>query len=233
MHPHARHRGRRHHHGEGPHPGRGHREGHGHRSRADGVGRPDDASSDTETRAGHRDPAHEEGRGHGRRGGHRGERGERQRTPRMLAHGDLRLLLLGLLEAQPRHGYELIQLIGEMFLGQYTPSAGAMYPALAQLQADGLVTSSEDGARRLHTLTEAGHAFARAHAETLANARLRTERSARMVVKAGLPAPVRGGMSAIKRALISHHAHWTPESGERVAQILLQAAADIAKVPHD
>jgi len=233
MHPHARHRGRRHHHGEGPHPGRGHREGHGRRSRVEGVGVPDDVAPEADARERHHEDPRGEGRGHGRRGGHRGERGERQRTPRMLAHGDLRLLLLALLQAQPRHGYELIQLIGEMFLGQYAPSAGAVYPALAQLEADGLVTATEDGTRRLHTLTEAGHAFARAHAETLANARLRTERSARMLVKAGLPAPVRSGMSAIKRALISHHAHWTPEAGERVAQLLLQAAADIAKVPHD
>ena len=153
----------------------------------------------------------------------RHERGER--------HGDLRLLLLGLLEAQPRHGYELIQLIGEMFLGQYAPSAGAVYPALAQLQDDGLVVSSEDGARRLHALTDAGRAFAQTHAEALDHARLRTERSARSLVKAGLPAPVRSGMSGVKRALLAHHGHWTAESGEAIARILQQAAAQIAQVP--
>lgn len=232
MHPHSRHRGHGHHQGDGPHAGRGHREHHGHRSRAEGVGRPDEASPDETARDGHRDHTRGERHGHGRRGGRRGD-GERQRTPRMLAHGDLRLLLLALLEAQPRHGYELIQLIGEMFLGQYAPSAGAVYPALAQLQEDGLVVASEDGARRLHALTDTGRAFAQEHAEALAHARLRTERSARMLVKAGLPAPVRSGMSAIKRSLIAHHEHWTPESGERIAEILLRAAADIAKVPHD
>ena len=168
-------------------------------------------------------------RGHGHRGGRR-DGLERQRTPRVLAHGDLRLLLVALLEAQPRHGYELIQLIGEMFHGQYAPSAGAVYPALAQLQELGLVQASEDGARRLHTLTEAGRAFAHENAEALAEARLRTEHSARVLVKAGMPAPVRSGMGALKRALASHHEQWGEGTGEQVAEILLRAAADIARV---
>lgn len=155
-------------------------------------------------------------------------RGERQRTPRMLGHGDLRLLLVDLLREQPRHGYELIQLIGGIFHGQYRPSAGALYPALAQLQADGLVDAREDGARRLHALTRQGRAWAKANAEALAQARERTERSARSLVKAGLPAPVGGGMAALKRALGCHRGRWDPARGEAVAGILERAAADIA-----
>ncbi|WP_440975372.1 PadR family transcriptional regulator [Pseudoxanthomonas winnipegensis] len=205
------------------------REGRGRRGREAAADRSDanaPASGADEARR----ERHERGERHERHG-RRGERGDGPRSPRRLAHGDLRLLLLGLLEAQPRHGYELIQLIGEMFLGQYAPSAGAVYPALAQLQDDGLVVSSEDGARRLHALTDAGRAFAQTHAEALDHARLRTERSARSLVKTGLPAPVRSGMSGVKRALLAHHGHWTPESGEAIARILQQAAAQIAQVP--
>ncbi|MEE7548662.1 PadR family transcriptional regulator, partial [Xanthomonas sp. Kuri4-1] len=55
------------------------------------------------------------------------------RPRRPLGHGDLRLLLLSLIEQQPRHGYELIRLIAEMFSGVYTPSAGVIYPTLAQM----------------------------------------------------------------------------------------------------
>lgn len=172
----------------------------------------------------------EGGRG---RGGHRGGGPGPQRTPRMLAHGDLRLLLIALLEQQPRHGYELIQLIGEMFNGQYAPSAGAVYPALGQLQELGLVQSSEDGPRRLHALTGAGRAFAEENAEALSQARERTERSARMLVKASLPAPVRAGMSALKRALGSHTEHWNADTSEQVARILLRAAAEIGQAGRD
>lgn len=157
----------------------------------------------------------------------------RQRTPRKLGHGDLRLLLLALLEPQPRHGYELIQLIGEIFHGQYQPSAGAVYPALAQLQADGLADVREEGARRLHALTDLGRTWVEENAVALAQARLRTEASARTLVKAGAPAPVRSGMSALKRALASHGTRWGPGQAEAVAAILQQAAADIAQVGHD
>ena len=64
----------------------------------------------------------------GLRGGRRGGGG------RMFGHGDLKLLLLALIEQQPRHGYELIRMIEEMFHGQYTPSPGAIYPTLAMLE---------------------------------------------------------------------------------------------------
>lgn len=157
----------------------------------------------------------------------------RQRTPRMLGHGDLRLLLVDLLREQPRHGYELIGLIGGIFHGQYRPSAGALYPALAQLQADGLVDAREDGARRLHALSGAGQAWAEANAETLAGARERTEHSARSLVKASLPAPVGSGMAVLKRALAGHRGRWDPARGEAVAEILRRAAADITDLARD
>jgi DNA-binding PadR family transcriptional regulator len=232
MHPRTRHHGHTGRHGEGFGHGRAHRgEGHDRPARAEGAGLPE----------GQPRPGHHEGHPHGERDegrhghghGHRSGRRdglERQRTPRVLAHGDLRLLLLALLQAQPRHGYELIQLIGEMFHGQYAPSAGAVYPALGQLQELGLVDSSQDGARRLHTLTDAGRAFVHDNAGALAEARLRTEHSARVLVKAGMPAPVRAGMGALKRALASHHEQWGEGTGEQVAGILLRAAADIARV---
>lgn len=163
----------------------------------------------------------------------RGARGERQRTPRMIGHGDLRLLLVDLLRERPCHGYELIQLIGAIFHGQYRPSAGALYPALAQLQADGLVDAREDGARRLHALTRRGRAWAEANAEALAQARERTEHSARSLVKAGMPAPVASGMAALKRALASHRGRWDPARGEAAGRILERAAADIAHLSRD
>ena len=154
----------------------------------------------------------------------------RQRVPRVIGHGDLRLLLLALLESQPRHGYELIQLIGEVFHGRYQPSAGAVYPALAQLQADGLVDAREDGVRKLHALTGLGRAWVDANADALARARLRTEQSASVLVKAALPAPVRGGMAVLKRALASHQGRWSEARADAVAGILQRTAADIAAI---
>ena len=43
-------------------------------------------------------------------------------------HGALRLYLLKLLDEQPRHGYEVISLLEDRFMGLYAPSAGTVYP---------------------------------------------------------------------------------------------------------
>ncbi|MFC7481223.1 helix-turn-helix transcriptional regulator [Luedemannella flava] len=47
----------------------------------------------------------------------------------VFSHGRLRLYLLKLLGGGPRHGYELIRLLENRFLGLYAPSAGTIYPA--------------------------------------------------------------------------------------------------------
>ena len=60
--------------------------------------------------------------------------------PPVFAHGRLRLYLLKLLDEAPRHGYEVIRLLEERFQGLYAPSAGTVYPRLAKLEAEGLVT---------------------------------------------------------------------------------------------
>ncbi|MGY0559230.1 MULTISPECIES: PadR family transcriptional regulator [unclassified Luteimonas] len=155
-------------------------------------------------------------------------RPRRQRTPHVLAHGDLRLLLLGLLQSRPRHGYELIQLISGIFRGHYQPSAGALYPTLSQLQADGLVSSRRDGVRRLHELTAQGRAWIDANAEAIVQARLRTEHSARVLLKVGVPPPVRDGMEALKQALSRHEGQWDSARTTAVAAILRRAATDIS-----
>ncbi|MCC3769037.1 PadR family transcriptional regulator [Streptomyces sp. UNOC14_S4] len=78
--------------------------------------------------------------------------------PPVFAHGRLRLYLLKLLDESPRHGYEIIRLLEERFQGLYAPSAGTVYPRLAKLEAEGLVTHSTEGGRKVYSLTPAGRA---------------------------------------------------------------------------
>ena len=78
--------------------------------------------------------------------------------PPVFAHGRLRLYLLRLLDEAPRHGYEVIRLLEERFQGLYAPSAGTVYPRLAKLEAEGLVTHSTEGGRKTYSLTGAGRA---------------------------------------------------------------------------
>jgi DNA-binding PadR family transcriptional regulator len=74
----------------------------------------------------------------------------------VFSHGRLRLYLLKLLEESPRHGYEVIRLLEDRFMGLYAPSPGTIYPRLQRLEADGLVTQSQEGGRKVYQITDAG-----------------------------------------------------------------------------
>ncbi|MFC4493669.1 helix-turn-helix transcriptional regulator [Streptomyces ovatisporus] len=77
--------------------------------------------------------------------------------PPVFAHGRLRLYLLKLLDEAPRHGYEVIRLLEERFQGLYAPSAGTVYPRLAKLRDEGLVShTTEAGGRKVYSITDAG-----------------------------------------------------------------------------
>ncbi|MET7421776.1 PadR family transcriptional regulator [Dactylosporangium sp. NPDC005555] len=76
----------------------------------------------------------------------------------VFSHGRLRLYLLKLLNEGPRHGYELIRLLENRFHGLYAPSAGTIYPRLQRMEADGLVSHTASGGRKVYDITEAGRA---------------------------------------------------------------------------
>ncbi|MDO8384030.1 MAG: PadR family transcriptional regulator [Microbacterium sp.] len=76
----------------------------------------------------------------------------------VFSHGDLRLYLLNLLDEAPRHGYDIIQALSDRTGGTYTPSAGTVYPRLAKLEEEGLVTKSIDGRKTVYEITAAGRA---------------------------------------------------------------------------
>ncbi|MGQ5261876.1 PadR family transcriptional regulator [Micromonospora sp. ZYX-F-536] len=74
----------------------------------------------------------------------------------VFSHGRLRLYLLKLLDDGPKHGYELIRLLEDRFLGLYAPSAGTIYPRLQRLEAEGLVSHTAAGGRKTYEITDAG-----------------------------------------------------------------------------
>jgi DNA-binding PadR family transcriptional regulator len=136
--------------GRGPHSDR-----HGHRpffhekdnSMADG---PFDRSS----RRGRRMFEAGEGPFFGRHGFGRGDK------RRMFDGGELKLVLLALMETEPRHGYDLIREVETRTGGAYAPSPGIIYPTLTLLEEIGHIEAqASEGAKRQFMLTEAGKAF--------------------------------------------------------------------------
>ncbi|MEU8804306.1 PadR family transcriptional regulator [Spirillospora sp. NPDC048819] len=92
------------------------------------------------------------GPGFGPGPGHRGRGGRGRRTRR----GNVRAALLALLAERAMHGYEMIQELDGRTGGVWRPSPGSVYPTLQMLEDEDLVTSEEQGGKRLFSLTDAG-----------------------------------------------------------------------------
>ena len=84
-----------------------------------------------------------------------GRRGHK-RGGRMFEQGDLKLVILRLLDEKPRHGYEIIKELEERSGGRYAPSPGTVYPTLTMLEEMGCASSVEEGGRKVYAITEEG-----------------------------------------------------------------------------
>ncbi|MFE9656003.1 PadR family transcriptional regulator [Micromonospora sp. NPDC006431] len=135
----------------------------------------------------------------------------------VFSHGRLRLYLLKLLDDGPKHGYELIRLLEDRFLGLYAPSAGTIYPRLQRLEVEGLVTHTAAGGRKVYEITEAGRAELRQRADELAA--LESDISASVedlsALAGEIRTEVRGSVRDLKRELReaarqTRRTHWEP-----------------------
>lgn len=120
--------------------------------------------------------------------------------PPVFAHGRLRLYLLKLLDEAPRHGYEVIRLLEERFQGLYAPSAGTVYPRLAKLEAEGLVTHTSEGGRKVYSITDAGRAELADRSGELADLELEIRESVAELA-AEIRADVRGAAGDLRREM--------------------------------
>ncbi|MGL5808998.1 MAG: PadR family transcriptional regulator [Nocardioides sp.] len=122
----------------------------------------------------------------GDRGGRRpGDRGQQHQGPppwlaglfglvqgdggraRRVRRGDVRAAILDVVATEPLNGYQVIQQIAERSGGSWRPSPGSVYPTIAQLTDEGLITSDESSGPRSLRLTPAGEEYVAAHLEEL------------------------------------------------------------------
>ena len=78
----------------------------------------------------------------------------------MARRGDIRVAILAVLADEPMHGYQVIGELETRSGGRWRPSAGSIYPTLAQLEDEGLVRSEQLDGRRVFSLTDDGRAEA-------------------------------------------------------------------------
>jgi DNA-binding PadR family transcriptional regulator len=164
---------------------------------------------------------------------------------RKLASADLQLLILGLLNEKPSHGYEIIKALEERSNGFYVPSPGMVYPALTYLEEIGHATVEAVGARKQYHITESGKQYLesnRSSAEALftqfnrVGERMDRLRRALDAEEAGEEISAdhdRRGSKELHRARrdlkLALHDKWggSPEEQQRIAEILKRAAAEI------
>lgn len=196
------------------------------------------------------------GHGHGHHGGHDGhgggwdrpgggggfggDDGEGWRRGRKFSSEDLQLMLLGLLEEQPSHGYELIKALDTRTNGFYKPSPGMVYPALTYLEEVGHASVDNEGNKKRYRLAEPGQRFLDENRERLDFIFNKLQHAARKMAwlrraMAGeAPEDEAGGWIpefvaarvALKRALVARVDAPVTEQ-RRIAAILAQATAQI------
>ena len=182
---------------------------------------------------------HGRGDGEGRRGRHGGGFGRggfggggRGGRGRFFGPGDLRLVLLALIEEKPRHGYELIKDLEAKFGGAYAPSPGSVYPTLTLLEELGHVRSTaSEGTKRLVEITDEGRRYVADNQAALDSAMSRMAMAARAASGEMPPEDVHHAMHTLKAALSFHRTGWDAGETERVRKIIEEAAAAISKGP--
>ncbi len=78
---------------------------------------------------------------------------------RVFGKGDLKYVILDLLQDRPAHGYDVIRALEERFRGFYSPSPGSVYPTLQLLEDLGYVRSDQQNGKKVYSITDEGRKF--------------------------------------------------------------------------
>lgn len=159
-------------------------------------------------------------------------RHHRGRMGRIFEQGDLKYVILRLLEEKPRHGYEVIKELEDRFGGAYSPSPGTVYPTLTMLEDLGYAKAATDeGGRKVYEITPEGSAYLKEHSTTVDSI---FERIARFM-EGFLDAPMMEVNSAFRRVArsaygqASKNVNDTPKL-QRIREILDRAAAELEQL---
>lgn len=156
----------------------------------------------------------------------------RWRSGRMFEQGDLRYVVLRLLEEKPRHGYEIIKALEERFNGAYAPSPGVVYPTLQLLEDLGYARIVPGGeGKKVYEITEAGRAHLAENRVTVDSIFDRISR----IVGHFLDEPMSEVHSAFRSAATATYARASDSVGEpavlaEIVRILDEAAAQIERL---
>lgn len=168
---------------------------------------------------------------------------------RFVGDGELRLVVLALLEKAPRHGYDVIKALEEHSSGFYSPSPGVIYPTLTYLEETGHALSASEGNKKVYEITGEGRAYLARNrkvadavldrirwiGERMARARQWFDWSEGRGRDRDIPEVV-PEVNEARRALksaIAGRLDSGPETQRKMAEILRRAAEEIAALPKE
>lgn len=165
-------------------------------------------------------------------GGAGPKHGWRFRGGRFFEQGELKYVILQLLDEKPRHGYDVIKELEERASGAYAPSAGTVYPTLQLLEDLGYASvATEEGGKKIYSITEEGRrhlAERRSHVDDI------FERLAQFgaAFLSDTMADVHRAFKDVARATYAHSGRHFGDRDvvKKVSEILKQAAQEIEDV---
>jgi len=150
----------------------------------------------------------------------------RRRRRQWFESGDMKYVILKLLQDKPRHGYEVMKELEDRMHGCYSPSPGTVYPTLQWLEDEGLVTGREVDGKKIYEINDAGRQFLQEHRDVVDDIFDRV-RDAVDRVAGGAMADVNRAAGRVLKA--AYRAGWKVDDAarKRVADILARAAEEI------
>ncbi len=149
-------------------------------------------------------------------------------SSRVFDQGDLKYVILKLLEEKPRHGYEIIKEIEDRAGGAYSPSPGTVYPTLTMLEDLGYakVTPEESG-KKIYEITDEGRAYLAEHKPLIDDIFSRIAEMAESIF--GEPMmEVHRGMKDLGRAIYApQNKSRSAEQIRKISEILKRAAKEV------
>ncbi len=153
---------------------------------------------------------------------------------RVFGKGDLKYVILDLLEDRPAHGYEVMRTLEERFRGLYSPSPGSVYPTLQMLEDLGYVVSAQQDGKKVYEVTDEGRKFLGENRRSVENIWGR--------VGGGWDPEVAAGLHEMKHEVVGlgrlfgremHEGRLDKEKLRRIREVVARSAREIEKILED
>jgi DNA-binding PadR family transcriptional regulator len=158
-------------------------------------------------------------------------RKEGKRTGRVFEQGDLKYVILQLLDEKPRHGYEIIKEIEDRFGGSYSPSPGVVYPTLTMLEDMGFAKATvQESGKKIYEITPEGQAHLASNRPLIDDIFSRISDMAQSIFGEPMMG-VHGAFKSLGGAVYApSERKRTPEQIKKIQEILERAAAEVRGV---